>query len=439
MIDSRGIEKFSWRYFLLKNYVNLCFRYFYKVRHRGKEKVNLNDILVFAPNHQNALMDALALLSLYNFQPVFLARSDIFKNKFISKILTFLKILPVYRMRDGYGELQKNDATFIKTIEILKNKRGLGIFPEGSHGLKKQLRRLKKGIARITMQAMDASEKGLDIKIVPIGIYYQDHHKRGSGLFMQIGEPFSIKAFHEVYRENPAKAHNMLLENLGERLKKEMLHVQNDEAYDTIEVLIELYDSLGRQQGKKENEIFDKQKELIVSVENLYDSEPERYQELAYICREMENKLQVAGLQKQDAGLALNNPKWYRMFVKNLLLILGAPFYLFAVIQNFIPSLITARLKKLPKDPQFISSVNFVGGFVLYPLFYLIQSIIVLLITSSWKWAVIYLVSLPITMVYRDFWSDNFIRFRKTIRMKKYFKNLQDLINRIIQISGIQY
>ena len=119
MINSDGIEKFSWPYYALKTYVDFCFRYFYKVSIRGIENVDLENINIYAPNHQNALMDALALLSIYHVQPVFLARSDIFKNQRINSILTFLKILPVYRMRDGYGELEKNDATFSKTIEIL--------------------------------------------------------------------------------------------------------------------------------------------------------------------------------------------------------------------------------------------------------------------------------------------------------------------------------
>ena len=122
MTNARGIEKYSLPYAILKKYVDICFTLFYKIRIRGRENVNIKDVLIFAPNHQNALMDALAMLQVFKYQPVFLGRSDLFKSKTVTGILNFLKILPVYRIRDGYGELQKNDATFIKTIEVLENR-----------------------------------------------------------------------------------------------------------------------------------------------------------------------------------------------------------------------------------------------------------------------------------------------------------------------------
>ena len=55
-------------------------------------------------NHQNGMMDAMAILhTMYKDgrQPVFIARGDIFKKDAVARVLRFLKILPVYRNRDG--------------------------------------------------------------------------------------------------------------------------------------------------------------------------------------------------------------------------------------------------------------------------------------------------------------------------------------------------
>ncbi len=134
-MGKENIEKYSRGYALLK-YVagfwhnNIFYR---KVIVLGRENINPDDHLIFAPNHQNALMDALAVLFTHKGQPVFLARADIFKKKIIAAILYFLKILPVYRIRDGFSTLKGNDEIFNKTIDVLRNKNGLVILPEGDH------------------------------------------------------------------------------------------------------------------------------------------------------------------------------------------------------------------------------------------------------------------------------------------------------------------
>jgi 1-acyl-sn-glycerol-3-phosphate acyltransferase len=439
MINSDGIEKFSWSYYVLKQYMGVCFRYFYKVSIRGKGNVDLEKINVYAPNHQNALMDALALLIIYNYQPVFLARSDIFKNKWISKILTFLKILPVYRMRDGYGELQKNDATFNKTLEIFENKRGIGIFPEGSHDLKKQLRNIKKGIARISLQALDNSDGTMEINIVPIGIYYQAHHKKRSHLFIEIGKPFNISDLYEQYKSNPAVAHNLLLDRLRTRLKTVMLHVENDEAYETIEFLIELYDSIGRTLQKKGEEIFDTQKELITISEKLHESKPEAFTTLENMCNVLKDYLFDKKIPVAAAGMALKKTRIATIAAKSVLILAGIPLFVYSFIQNLLPSIFTARLRKIPKEDQFISSLNFVGGMVFYPVFFIIQTIVVLFLSVSWQWALIYLVTLPITKVFSDYWKRHFAELLMTIKIFSKRETIKEHIENLFNLTGLRF
>ncbi|MBS1232106.1 MAG: putative 1-acylglycerol-3-phosphate O-acyltransferase, partial [Bacteroidetes bacterium] len=164
-----NIEKYSARYALFKQAVafwhdNVFYR---KIIVRGAENINPDEHLIFAPNHQNALMDALAVLFTHKGQPVFLARADIFRSKPIAAFLYFIKILPVYRIRDGFSTLKSNDEIFQKTIDVLKNKNGLVILPEGDHEGFRRLRQLKKGICRVAFQADEATGFNLKIKIIP--------------------------------------------------------------------------------------------------------------------------------------------------------------------------------------------------------------------------------------------------------------------------------
>ena len=89
------IEKFSIGHFLLRPYVGFIFNFFFRTKSINYNKVPKNEIIIFALNHQNALMDALALLATVKKQPVFMARADIFNKKTISNLLTFFKILPI--------------------------------------------------------------------------------------------------------------------------------------------------------------------------------------------------------------------------------------------------------------------------------------------------------------------------------------------------------
>ncbi len=178
-MGKENIEKYSKGYSLIKKTVgfwhdNVFYR---KVIVLGRDNIKSEKPIIFAPNHQNALMDALAVLFALKGQPVFLARADVFKNKIIAKILYYLKMLPVYRIRDGFRSVTGNDAIFDKTIDVLKNKRGLVILPEGNHEGHRRLRQLKKGICRVAFQADEASGFNLNIQIMPVGIEFS-HYTR---------------------------------------------------------------------------------------------------------------------------------------------------------------------------------------------------------------------------------------------------------------------
>ncbi|MCK5169159.1 MAG: 1-acyl-sn-glycerol-3-phosphate acyltransferase, partial [Bacteroidales bacterium] len=97
-ISRDTIEKKNIGYTLLKPYVDRITKIFFRITSYNYEKVPTDEILIYAINHQNALMDALAILATSDTEPVFLARADIFKKRTVAKILTFLKILPIYRI-----------------------------------------------------------------------------------------------------------------------------------------------------------------------------------------------------------------------------------------------------------------------------------------------------------------------------------------------------
>ena len=134
-------------YNLLRSYVrfwhNVIFYRKVEIRNYPKDLPS-NTPLLIVTNHQNTLMDALAVvLNVGARQPYFLTRADLFKKDFVRKLLMSLKMLPVYRLRDGMDEMQQNDEIFQTCVNILSNGGTLAAFPEGNHGVQYHLRPFK--------------------------------------------------------------------------------------------------------------------------------------------------------------------------------------------------------------------------------------------------------------------------------------------------------
>lgn len=73
-------------YRILFPLVTWMFRHSYRhIKYIGTENIPQDGAVIFAPNHTNALQDALAVLSINSERKVFVARADIFRNKKIGR------------------------------------------------------------------------------------------------------------------------------------------------------------------------------------------------------------------------------------------------------------------------------------------------------------------------------------------------------------------
>ena len=76
--------------------------------------------LLIAANHPNSFLDAIIVATLFK-NPVYsLARGDAFNGKLITKILTSLNMLPVYRISEGAENLDNNYSTFDECQDIFQ-------------------------------------------------------------------------------------------------------------------------------------------------------------------------------------------------------------------------------------------------------------------------------------------------------------------------------
>ncbi|NPA45504.1 MAG: hypothetical protein GXO49_08215 [Chlorobi bacterium] len=434
------VEKQSTFYAILKAYAKFFHdNFFYKeVTHIGTENIPKDKPVLIAPNHQNALMDALAVIFSQDIQPVFLARSDIFQNPILAKILFKFKILPVFRIRDGKEKLKLNDLIYAKTIEVLEKHRQVAIFPEAQHIDKKHVRQLKKGIQRIAFMLEEKNNFNANVCIIPTGIYYSNYWNFRSKLVVKFGKPIYLNEYFEDYKKDPARTIVKFTEMLHNRLKEEAIHISDLNYHDEYDLLRDINEKQMLEELSlklnPENKLK-ADKATIKKIDNLKENKNDIFLSL------------IDKVKKYSAYLKeLNIKDWVvtnkksNLFLRFILLFLSLPIFIYGFINNaivyFLPNIVTSKFE----DKQFTSSVVYVFVILINPIIYLLQSIVVLLIFKSWIIALIYFITTPIMgllafSIHRYFVKTMAIlRFSKLNESKKQeIKNLRKEILEILK------
>lgn len=310
----------------------------------GKENIPKNGAVLFIGNHQNALLDAILIPTTTSRNIHFLTRASAFKTKIADKILRSLNLIPVYRIRDGKNNIEKNIAIFEQCFEFLKNKKAIQIFAEGEHHNFRRVLPLKKGFARIIIGTLQKYPE-LKIKIVPVGINYDSHLNFPSSVSVYYGKPILANPYFNL--EKPDISYKSIINKVATELQKLTTHIDNLEKHDEIvETLTDL------------NVDFLNPIETNKVLKNLKNAQPQK--------------------AKQEKF------NWF------------TPIHLFTRINSFFPLLIWKYLQPKIKDIIFTNTYRFALILTVFPLFYLIQASIISLI-FNYKYGLVYLLVCIIT------------------------------------------
>jgi len=419
-MGKENIEKYSAGYALLKSVAGFWHNnvFYRRVIVSGRENINPDHHLIFAPNHQNALMDALAVLFTHKGQPVFLARADIFKRKSIAAILYFLKILPVYRIRDGFSSLKGNDEIFLKTIDVFKNKNGLVILPEGDHSGFRRLRQLKKGICRVAFQSDEATGFNLNVKIIPVGLEFSNYSRYRQVLTVVYGKPIEVSEFYNLYRESPERALNELRARLSQEMKNNMIHIESEEDYEAIDELRGMIN--GRFSDDVKFPKFFRDRVLISKLNLLKSSDQSLYKKICSLSLQVKKK---AARLRTDYRLLEIKKHQIGWLISGLIgIVLTFPLFIYGNIFNLtfleIPNL---QVRKT-KDPQFHSSVRYGISLVLAFVFLPLYLILSLIIFSPWWLGLLIFLTLPLSGLFAWNYYLQYRRIMGGFRIRNYIR-----------------
>ena len=411
-IDRRTIA-----YTLIYSYVSGVFSQFYrKFEVHGLENIPKDAPVIFTPNHQNALMDALIVLFSSPGDTVFLARADLFRKKLLAKVLNTLKILPVFRIRDGVEELGKNQEIFDITVGVLHGKHQLCLMPEGNHGDKRRLRNLGKGVFRIAFKAQEEKKNEPYVKIVPVGLDFGDYIKHNQDLHIYYGKPIEVSEYWDTFEENGPRGLNHLKKRLISELHPLMIHIETEEYYDTYMGLRTIFNERMREtmgiKGTRLHDKFKADKEMIRRLDQVLEENEQKLVPLKEKVEPYMKKVKEMNIRDwvvKKKGFGGMHALW-RYFT----LLVTFPVFLYGLINNAIMYFLPVRMVRNVKDLQFHSSIKAGAGILLVtPISYLLQTLIVALLTDGWYIWLGYLITLYPMGKLALMW---YFRWKKTVR-----------------------
>lgn len=217
-------------YLIMRGYVRaVLFFYFKKLKVIGLENIPKNEAVLFVANHENALLDSITLTITNNNRAYVLSRASVFDNPFNKRFFNALRMIPIYRIRDGWKNLNKNTDVFSTCYDLLNNKQSIIIFPEGDHHLNRRVRTLSKGFTRIVFGALE-TYKDLNIYIVPVGINYDSHIDYPQSISLYYGKPFLANSYY--HSDDLHLSARQLIAKTSEELKKYTVHIDDLATYN---------------------------------------------------------------------------------------------------------------------------------------------------------------------------------------------------------------
>ena len=443
---SRVQDSNKW-YDLLRHYVDFSlFQSYREIEYIGLEKIPDDGALIIAPNHTNALMDALIVLSYDQSAKVFVARADIFKNPKVAKILYFLKIMPIMRIRDGISEVKKNDETIEKAVDVLMDKVPFCILPEGRHRAQHSLLPLGKGIFRIALQANELIGDKMPLYIIPFGIEYGNFFRFRSSVLVQIGTPIKISTFLEEHQDKTIpEIMNLMKEDLAEKMKEVILYIPDDEWYDAtyelcaIAINEQISSYIKENPGtkkRKKSTFYNANRKTVKELNSLRENHPEIAQNILSSAKDIFESRTREKISLNS--IIMHYPFWNRL-LKNTIFVVCLPYIICCSILILPVSVASRTLAKKMKDTAFFNSIQFVINLFLLPILILIYSIIAFSVLP-WAWAIFAVAAMiPANIISQDSFrllrlmvSDIKLMFNKPLRQKieklrNYFLSFNDL------------
>ncbi|MGM0556892.1 MAG: lysophospholipid acyltransferase family protein [Myxococcota bacterium] len=429
--------------------------YFVEIRCTGLEYVPDEGPVIFAANHPNSIMDSLILATETRRPVSFLARSGLFENPLFGKLLDWTGMIPIYRPQDTDSDTEKNEQTFRRAFEHLEDGNVLGIFPEGQNSLERRVRQIKTGAARIALGSEARNDFDLGVRIIPVGLNFEDRDQFLSSVLVRFGEPIVASDFAESYGTAPKETVREVTERIGDGLRSVIVTIEDERHEWLVQSLFKIYGherlerlaadfdielrslsdrlldtmrSTGYERGYLEDK-FDVEQEIADLVSWLEDERPIELGDLRRQVLQFEDHLGQVRLKHDFLERPPETLSSRKEAAKlTVFSVLFGPIAAWGFINNFIPYQLSKQFALRASEEAIRAFTAFCVGLVAFPLFYGLQSWLVFRWTGSWFDSIGYLLTVPLAGFFFLRYRRQIAKYRDRILARTFFRTEGQLV-----------
>jgi glycerol-3-phosphate O-acyltransferase / dihydroxyacetone phosphate acyltransferase len=426
-------------YAILKLLFRITFKVFFRkaVMHR-LENIPKEGPLLICANHPGAFLDPIIVAVLMNRPIHFLAKGVVFKTKFAQWLFPKFNMIPIYRKQDDPSMMHKNKETFEKCYEHLGKGGAIIIFPEGISITERKLRPIKTGAARIALGAEETYNYSLGLKIITIGLNYQDPHSFRQDVFVNVGEPIVANDYVESWKKDSFVAADELTEEIRKRMETQIIITENETSDELVAQVERLYkDKLKAFHGidPKDSVKDFKASQRISQVVHWYlENDHARAGRIADHVRSYFWKLDALGLNDGTVAVADKKSTVFRKGLMDLVIaVLGFPVFIYGFIHNYFPFALAAWLsKKVAKVREFRGAVAAAAGMFLFLIWHLVLGILAWKFTHHLLFTLLYIASWIPSGLLAYLWYRVVWRMSRKWVLLSIFSKRSKLINELV-------
>lgn len=369
--------------------------FFRRIELVNADKLSSKSGLIFVSNHPNALIDPTLVFVALPRRIAFLAKSTLFKIPVFGFLIRVVGALPLYRQQDAGADVSKNQETFAVVRELLKTGGAVAMFPEGvSHNAPKLLP-LKTGAARIALGTTSVGKNpdSLDLKIVPVGLFYTNKTTFRSEALLHFGEPISVSPVNlDADGQPPKESVKELTRKIADALREVTVNAESETELETARIAGDIFTSFAKQENLAERQKF---LQSFVA-ESFGKDDTELRKKLA----DYDKKLDELGIESEFLALARYSKRFVlkQAVVRYWFLILLSPAAFVGALLHFPAYQLCkflAFLQTRKNDFDMASTIKVLAGMIFMPLTWTVSAG-VLYFYRDWKSA---LVSIPISFL----------------------------------------
>jgi len=412
--------------------------FFKKITIRNKEIIPKEGPLMILANHPSTFMDPIVISTILKREVFYLAKGELFKSKFANWMLPKLNMIPVYRKQDDPNQMDKDKDTFKKCFEHLEKGGAILMFPEGTSITERKLRPIKTGAARIVLGAEERNDFNLGVKVITIGLNYENPHRFNRTLFVNIDEPIEAGDFKEDYQKDNFAGCEKLTEQIRQQLESLIISIYDNQINDLEAAVEHLYQSkLSKDLGisKKDNAAkFVLSKNITKSVAYFIEHKPVFAQEMHKRINDYLININRLGLTDNDLNKDRKSKSIFNHTIKAFFtIVFGFPLYVYGLINNYLPFEIPGFIaEKTIKQLEYRGPVAMVTGTFTFLIFYSFQIMMVWNFSHHFLLTIFYALSLPLSGFYTYWYYHEMKRIRANWILLLIFYKKRAIISKLM-------